>query len=307
MPCKWGPHSGKFLLGLTLLFNFAFTRNLLAQSEVKSLPVQFGQFMNMGQLVNPGLAGTFNRMDINMGNQRQGGNWGGVSTYYALANYRLNRFSDSLPGNKHIVGAKLLSDYEGTYISRTRIYGTYSFHTPLNSGIWVSAGTHLGLMNYAVQGSALSGDGSDTNVDGDIGFSVYNNSYQFGLSINQIFNSKLQPYQEVTRLTRHFGFTAACSLDVGPLITFRPNLLLRYANSYTLNTDAAAIFVFDELISAGINYRSNRAWVFMAGLEEFGIGENGKFKLVLSYSIPLPQANLFNIRQYELTLAWMLR
>ena len=272
--------------------------------EVISLPVQFGQYYSAWSLINPAQAGSSNKLELNAGNLRQSGNFSGITTYYGTGSYRMNKYTDSVAGNKHIIGAKLVADYEGTYLSRTRVYGLYAFHTPLSNTVWASAGTTMGLMNYAVQGSNLSGNGSATNIDGDIGFWLHSDVFNAGFALNQVFNSKLQPFQEVTRLRRHYTANASCTLSAGPFTELRPGLMLRWLNKKQYDLDITTLAVFDELITTGVSFRVRKSINFVAGLEKFRLGENGFMRLLAGYNIPLAIPGLLNTNQYEITLTY---
>ncbi|MES2387785.1 MAG: PorP/SprF family type IX secretion system membrane protein [Bacteroidota bacterium] len=296
-------------------------------AEAVGMPVQFSQYMYAMPMLNPSYLGTNGKVSLNVGNLRNSGGWSDVTTYYGFGSFRLggsskikrriNFKSDSDSSEtdikeepetvEHNMGARFYGDYEGQYLGRTGIYGMYSVQIPVGDNLKIAGGAGFGARNYSVKASSTGGDGSAWAPDGDVGFRLSGEKFNAGFSINQVFNSTLQPYQEITRLKRHYGFNFSYDFTLSPEVEFRPALMLRAFNTVQGNADLSGLFTFMETLTAGVNYRQGRSLSFLAGLEQFSINEGGTLQIMLSYSLPMANTSLYNTGQYEITMCYKLR
>lgn len=274
---------GKYTAALLLFFTF----NLHGQQEVVKYPVRFSQYYNSFSIINPAAGGAYADYEMAMGNQRLLGNFSKVSSYYLNANMRLAKNKSYRNTPFSVLGLYLYNDREGKYLNRTRIYATYVWHSNISRKIMVSGGFHLGGMNYSVKGTALSGDGSDFTPDGVIGFRIYNEAFHFGISYNQIFNSEIQPLEEVANLTPFVNVSGGFSYYIHHSLSLQPAYSVRVpVNGDKVLADITLIASYrDNLrLIAGI-HNNNR---FMSSVEfrnllDFEQGLN----LAVSYSFPL--------------------
>jgi type IX secretion system PorP/SprF family membrane protein len=310
-----------------------FSHEIFAQQEVRSLPIQFGQFMRSSPLINPASAGSYSKMEVNTGTQRQGGNWNNIGTYYFNANIRLTKdrpvalmesedehtesdtlsqidaseeFSQALPNSYHVAGFTLTNDKEGTFLNRTGIYGLYAWHTRISPAVLLSAGASIGVKNYSVDENYVNGGGSSFAPDGTIGVWLYNYNYNFGISVNQLFNSKLTPLHEVTRLVPNINITGSRTWNVNRFLSLKPSLLVRIAPQYAPDVNIYVGGLMQNVLSATIGYKYKRGGTAIIGLEKIRIGDS-YFKMAFSYYFPIGSINQININTYEISLNYFLK
>jgi len=240
-----------------------------------------------------------------VGNMSHLGLWRNNNTYTIQADARLGKEVGENNGF-HAIGAYLIGDKEGQFLDRTRGYGTYAYHVRLRDEIYFSAGIALGWMNYVASANDYNAGGSANVPDGNLGISLYTDSYHIGLSSNQLFNSELKPISEVTVLKRHYNLIASKTFTISPNFAFMPFGLIRWLPSAPLNFNGGAKGIISEVISLGVNYQHQQAVVGMISLEKIQWGSS-EFRTGFSYSIPLPNNQLGNIQTVEITLGYLLR
>jgi type IX secretion system PorP/SprF family membrane protein len=276
---------------------------LIAQDyAVEYIPARFGQYMNQLTWINPAAAGWRGDFEFYTGNQRQGGSWSGVNTYYLNANFRLPGADMSRQNLKNILGLRLHSDREGDFINRNRASGLYAFHTRLTRKLIASGSLSFGFVNYFIQGTAITGNSSVSGMDGDAGFWLYGDGFYFGLSGNQLFNTELQPFTEITRLSRHYHFAGGYTLQILDFLTARASALLRWSQAGTWSADAGLLMLFEQHYGFGANYHIRRGTTFVAGIDQLNL-KHGNITAMLSYSLPFA-STLLNITTYELCLIY---
>lgn len=279
------------------MFVLIFLLNAKAQT-MESVPVQFGQFYNAYSIVNPASAGSTGHAELQAGRQMHGGMWRNISTTYASAAFRLNPSIEK--NNFQVLGFSFVGDKEGEYLKRSKFYATYGWHTKLTAQLSLGAGASIGLFSYLVSGSNASVAGSALAPDGSIGLWLYHQRYYLGASACQLFNSRLTPLQETTRLVPHYNITGGYSFIPSASFSIIPRTMIRYIPGYPLDVDVSVAGVIDEIITAGVNYRHQRSMVYMVGLERLKV-IRGKFRFMFSYAVPT--GSVFNnIHTYELTL-----
>jgi len=242
-------------------------------------------------LINPSIAGTLGKVEISAGNQRLLGNFNKVSTYYFNGNVRIFP-KQKLNGPFSVAGLLLYNDREGQYLNRTRGYLLYAWHANLTGMLKFSAGFAIGGMNYSVKGTALSGDGSDTKPDGSIGVSIYNRSFQVGISIAQIFNSEVQPLEEITLLRPFLNLTAEKKITINNSLVITPSTNIRFLiENKTSVFDLNLSFLYRKklFISSGI-YTNNKINLCL-GLNNLPLFK-GIMNIHISYGYPISRNTL---------------
>jgi type IX secretion system PorP/SprF family membrane protein len=278
-------------LGL-VSFNRAFAQ------AVPSIPIQFGQFFNSYSTINPASNGARADIEFELGKQRGRGSWRNYSTTYATGSFRLNQ--SKKPTNFHVPGVTFFSDIEGQYIKRSKLFFNYAWHTKLTKKVSFSAGASAGLFSYVVSAQSSGLVGSDNAPDASIGLWLYSERYYIGTSINQILNSKLTPIEEQTQLLRHYNITGGYFFALSKSLVIAPKALIRYAPDHPVNVDLATIAIVDDVVSGGINYRHQKNFVTLVGLERLNVGK-GRFRAMFSYSVPIEKTSS-PVHTYELTL-----
>lgn len=271
------PKASYKYLTCSLLACHAF---LFGQLQTNKYPVRFSQYYNCYSLINPAGASIDQNLEITVGDKHLLGSFNNISTYYVCANYQISTKNQRNNSPFSSIGVIALNDREGKYLNRSRFYIAYAWHGNITYKYRISGGFHLGAMNYSVKGTPLSGDGSDITPDGSVGLWIYNNKFHVGCSYNQIFNSKIQPLEEIAVLSPFLNFDAHVNFNLGKYFAASPSTSIR-------TTTNEKDFTGD--ISLKINYRNKMALVL-------GIHDNNRminsFELsnVLNDSFPL---NLF--------------
>jgi len=188
-------------------------------------------------------------------------------------------------------GIILYNDKEGKYLNRSRFYVSYAWHASLSRKLQFSAGLSVGGMNYSVEGTPLSGDGSDTKVDGAVGISFYSDAFHVGLSFGQIFNSKVQPLEEITVLSPFINMYANRKFLFNENFLFSPSFTARIPFINESGDKLNPLFDMNLLIelrkklliSSGIH--NNSMMIIAAGIKGLSIS-HGELGIMVSYAFP---------------------
>ncbi|MFN3402976.1 MAG: PorP/SprF family type IX secretion system membrane protein [Cytophagaceae bacterium] len=286
---------------ITLLCVFYFSVISLAQAQfTKIYPVQSAQFFRNYNLINPASHGLYNTMEINPGFLSHLGPFKEIKSYFISGSFQINpRITSNRP--RQVVGIILLTDKRGELINRTRAYISYAVHIKLSEQYSLSAGTSVGLASFTFSGTSANSSGSDTKPDGNFGLWLYKEGFNFGISINQMFNTKLQPIREEFQLTRHFNINAEKKFDLSPVVQLMPIALIRYPGLNHVDIDIATLCTIQNILSFGGNFRKDRGIAFMLGLDKIPLSSSD-FSMMFSYQIPSGKTRNSNIQIMELTL-----
>ncbi len=281
---------------LVIFFYLLLIIRASGQSSYSYYPVQFSQYMRYNQFFNPASIGADSRIGTTLGSRNHVGNFSGISTYFASIIFALKEISRPVkPYN--VLGLKIDRDREGKYIGRTRVYAMYAFHFKLSKDYYFSGGVDAGILNISVKGTPSTGDESEFIPDANSGIWLYNESFYFGFSINQLFNGRLQPYQEISVMRRHINITAMKKIELSRIVTIKPSFLIRFPSYLNYNADyTVECFVSDFI--GGISIRHKLGSAFWLGMDNINIAK-GKLEAVLSYNTPLKRS-LININTLEI-------
>jgi type IX secretion system PorP/SprF family membrane protein len=299
---------------ITLSFLFFLLFFSEAQSQVNSaqklefneLPVQFLQVVKNYPLINPAYAAVDSGVNIVSGNKMNFGAYRIFRTNYLSATVRMRGASrDSVSPNNHGIGLAALTDKEGEFINRNRLYLTYAYKISLTQNFHLSTGISLGMANYAIQGSNISPSGSAIAPDGNVGIWMFTRKSYLGVSLNQFFNSRLTPIGETSVLVRHLNVIAGKTVVFSPFVQLKSSVVVRSAKNFATDVDVVNLFVVHDKLSAGFNYKHHKAFVFMVGLESIPFRQ-GKHQAGgwFSYSIPFGKYVVKSIQPYEITLTY---
>jgi hypothetical protein len=261
----------------------------LSQDHVLRYPFRFNLFDNCNSFLNPATAGCHSVYELAFGNQRMFGAINHVSASYFTFHLRLQPEVQNRPFSS--IGIILYNDREGKYLNRSRFYVSYAWHASLSHKVMFSAGLNVGGMNYSVKGTPLSGDGSDTKADGAVGVSLYSNTFHAEVSVGQIFNSKVQPLEEVTVLSPMVNMGARKSFAFDENLLLEPSFSIRLPFQRASENDIGPLFdlsiqsVWRDklLLSSGLH---NNSMIFIAsGINNISIS-TGRFGLMIAYAFP---------------------
>ncbi len=285
-----------------LLFS-PFLLYLQAQPGSRNYPVQFNQFTNSYPVINPASMGIHDRNEVFMGYQRPVNGFSGVSTYFCNLNFT-PRLKKEASENMSTFGLRFLNDNEGAYINRMRFYGMYAFHTRIGRRLKISGGLELGGMNFSVKSTPTTGGASEFKMDANAGIWLYNNDFHVGFSVNQLFNSKIQPLDEQSILATHVNFTGSVTLVRTGILEITPHVLLTipYYSDFSIHTNLCALFYSKFITTIGWELGYNIS--FMLGIKDIHIYSN-KLSLVISYTASTRKAALA-VNYLEISLGYAL-
>ena len=197
------------------------------------------------------------------------------------------------------------NDQEGKYLNRSRFYLVYAWHTHIFEETKLSLGLSAGAMNYSVKGTPLSGNGSDINPDAAVGIQVYRKSTWLGLSVNQLFNSEVQPLNEITVLAPYMNisggsrFSLNNAIELIPTGSFRTSLTdisqQQYKNQLSLNL---RMNLFNRL-EPGLGLHNNEKLVINLALNNL-YPAYGQIGINLSYAFLIRKNTTLDTPLFEL-------
>jgi len=254
--------------------------NLSAQQ----LP-QLSQYMFNAYSINPAIAGTNHKVEINSINRYQ---WEGITD--APRTYTLS-FQSPMKNNRSGIGMYLYTDIVGP-TRRIGIQGSYGHQFKLGENLNLSMALSGGIMQFAIDGHKIdlaenddvaiqNALGSKILFDGKFGMYLYSDNYYFGVSLPQIAHNKLRIYEEITEsqsfLANHFYVNAGYAFDITNDIRIEPSALVKFVNPVPVKTDVNLKLEFQRKVWLAGGWRSNDAVNVM-------FGYNWNDNLVFGYS-----------------------
>ena len=265
---------------------------LYAQVQTVRYPVRFSQYYTCYQLTNPAGIGAYSEFEASAGNKHYLGNFNKISTYYFNGGMRIASKGARINSSFSSIGILVYNDREGKYLNRSRYYAAYAWHGNITKTIKFSAGFHIGAMNYSVKGTPLSGDGSDTSPDGDIGVWFYNKNFHIGVSYNQIFNSKIQPLEEIAALNSFVNIDGSCNFtiakDIGILPSYSCRIPLKddyYALDFSIGVS------YKDKITAIIGVHENKNLINSFEIRNI-LSNNYPLNLNITYGYPFTRGGI---------------
>ena len=260
----------------------------------KAQQLHSSSFYDMqGILQNPGLAGVHQDNEIKgVAGATYRQQWTEISgaprTFTAFGSFELPKF-------KAGIGGYLYSDKTGP-TSRTGVALQFAKHVRFNDGGVFSLGLEARLQQYSIDMSKLSESlGSDPvlgakdnrmKFDAGFGLAYTNKHWQFGASVSQLVQSKLDVYTgnlnrtEEAKLYRHYYFTGRYNWDVDSHTTISPNVMVTYLPNAPTEVVGGVRVEHNKLLWWGLGYRSTQSWMLSAGLNI-----NQKFSLGYAFDI----------------------
>jgi hypothetical protein len=106
-----------------------------------------------------------------------------------------------------------------------------------------------------------------------------------GFSVQQMFQGRFQPVNQSYDLYRNYNFNAYRKFALSPYLNLSTHIFYGLHKTSAPNIALITVFEVQEKIDIAINYRHNKALVFMAGLRKISIGSSA-FSLYFSYLVP---------------------
>ncbi len=268
----------------------------------------FSQTMNTLTLINPGSAGSSDRICLHAAHREQWvGFEGAPSTSLFSANGAFSFF-----GADHGVGLSFLNDAYG-FNTDLGINLAYAYRMDLANGK-LGLGVNLGIVNKAldpewidveglidVQGDPQIPQNKDSRVGFDMGLGIFYRSDNLflGISTTHLNQARIKYENASPNLVRHYYALAGYNLQLAnPLFEVMPHFVLKSdgkANQLYVNTTVR----YNKRFWGGVSYRSGDAIVGILGIELF----NG-VKVGYSYDFVTSKIGRYSSGSHEFTLGY---
>ena len=258
-----------------------------------------GQFYN-NPLLNLARNGLDFKFEISLDNQRNVGGFSGVSTSYFNFSYNPKTEKKS----KNIYSIYFYNDREGDFLFRRRVQFSFARHQQISENWNLALALSGGLYIFGIKPTSSTGAYSSNSFEGNSSLLLYSDKLQFGLSMNQFTNSKIQPVSQVTRLKRHYYLFSQYKWKIEE-VDLLPSAFIKYMNadtplSYTRNTIAGvSLRAIYGILMTGVSIDSYGVY-FTAGLDNWKF-LNSKLDIDFSYFVPTV-ANTINVNRMEISL-----
>lgn len=285
-----------------------FTIQLAFQVRAQQRPVS-SLYMFDPLLINPAYAGTAVQLSATIINRSQWVNIPGAPTTQTLSVH--SGFFHSRVG----VGLIFTRDIIGIH-SNYGVYGAYSFSIPMPNKATLAMGLMGGFNDLKSDFNLLKlRSMSDPNLTGILrkinpnfgtGLYYYTNKFYAGISIPYLLENKLTTVENVlseAKESRNYYVNAGFQTKLSEEIKMEPNLLVRVQDGAPLGVDFNINFIYKQLLSTGVSYRSGDAVIFLfqiAILDNLHFGyaydyitsdlnqfSNGSHELMLNYRVKI--------------------
>ncbi len=222
------------------------------------------------QWLNPAYAGTRDLLTVTGIHRSQWVNFDGSP--------RTQSFSMHAPLEigKAGAGLNIINDRIGP-TRNTMIAADYAYYVRINSKAKLSMGIKAMVNTYNHRVSPLKLDqqqdiafSQDARVIlPNVGFGLYyfTKKYYFGLSTPRMIQNKLKKHAYVySRVQRHYYVIAGYAYDINKDVVLKPTAFIRVTPGAPMEGELTATLVFQEVLNAGLMYRTGDALGFLAGV-----------------------------------------
>jgi len=241
-----------------LLTYFCLSNHSFGQQQV-----HYTQYLNNKLWMNPGYAGSHNRLSIQAISRNQ---WIGLDGAPRTSAISLHT---PLKNDRIGLGLTITTDQAGP-MNSLAITGNYSYGLFHNEAFKISLGLQTSMMRYELDfrdiQTTSAGDQSFLEEPASMnlvnfGFGVYAQSDRmfFGLSIPYLINNGLA-FNEIDGIQRaqqdiHAYLMAGYLFTYNKNIDIKASLLLKYLNNAPIDMDISGTAIFNDRLWAGFNYR----------------------------------------------------
>lgn len=268
---------------LALLISFCFSFDLKAQWDA-----QISQYWKVKTFFNPAFAAEKDSIQATLLHRQQ---WVGVDnapkTFIVSADMPVN-----FMGRKHGVGILAMSESIGLF-KNTSVGAQYVYKKRWKKNI-LNVGVQLGFTSIGFDASRIDkadqediediGATDQTKVfDGNIGIAWVAPKYYIGISSTHITQPSFDVGEDIsTYIARTYYFTAGYNLRLGKsLYELQPSVLVK-ADNTVVQYDATARLVYNKMFNGGISWRKDDGFVFLLGINIFGIDAGYAYDLSTS-------------------------
>lgn len=268
---------------LALLISFCFSLDLKAQWDA-----QVSQYWKVKTFFNPAFGAEKDSIQATLLHRQQ---WVGVDnapkTFIVSADMPVN-----FMGRKHGVGILAMSESIGLF-KNTSIGAQYVYKKRWKKNI-LNVGVQLGFTSIGFDASQIDKAGQEdiedigatdqTKVfDGNIGIAWVAPKYYIGISSTHITQPNFDIGDDITTyIARAYYFTAGYNMRLGKSsYELQPSVLIK-ADNTVVQYDATARLVYKKMFNGGVSWRKDDGWVFLLGINIFGIDAGYAYDLSTS-------------------------
>jgi hypothetical protein len=179
---------------------------------------------------------------------------------------------------------------------------TYAFHAHISDKLNFAGGIDFGGMNFSVKATPTTEGASAFKVDANTGIWLYNSKFHIGLSVNQLFNSVLQPIDERTILPTHVNLTGSYLLVANDNLELKPHLLITYPYYSGTSFQAGLQGLFFNKLIASVSLNHKTSFSAMVGVNDLSIYKSN-MSVILSYATNIGKAAL-GINKLEISILY---
>jgi len=268
----------------------------------------YSQYMFNGLAINPAYAGSHDALSMTaLGRFQNVGLSGAPNTQTFSAHSPLI--------NKRVGLGMLVIHDQLSVISQTGVHFSYAYRLPIKvDKATLSFGLQGGVSMYNAQYSELELYNNSSNGTPDpvfsqdirearpnIGTGIYYRSQlsYIGLSMPSLLNNVFDRGQEYTTVYQNVPIilTAGHVFPINRILKLKPSFLFEMVDGQPVEFDLNANILFDEVLWAGLSYRSSRQLVL---LSQFKI--NDQFQFGYSYTITAGPIRTVELGSHEVML-----
>lgn len=250
---------------IAILFLFlSFSAGVFAQQDP-----MYSQYVFNGLLINPAYAGSREVLSATALYRNQ---WINIPGAPKTGNFSLDT---PVKNQKVGLGVNMIFDKIGV-TSHSGIYGIYSYKVNFAEGL-LSFGMQAGVDFYNSNNSQVQYSENNSQVDPafvsdyhrilpnfSFGMYYHNERFYLGMSTMNLLGHAIQNeiYPNMSNdlninIVSHFYLNTGYLFDVNKDIQFQPSFLLKFVPGAPVEADLNAVFMFFDLLSLGVSYRTN--------------------------------------------------
>ncbi|MCC6683748.1 MAG: type IX secretion system membrane protein PorP/SprF [Bacteroidia bacterium] len=272
----------------------------------------FTQYMYNGLLINPATAGNKMAVEFNALYRKQYVGFEGAP--------KTQSFSVSSPiRSKNIgLGLKVMNETLGPAVTMNSIGLCYAYQIHFDNSR-LSLGVEANMLNQSIDFPSLRRtDPNDKAIpskkesvfipDATTGVFFDKETFFAGLTAANLFSNKYQ-YKGINNrsltgnLSRHYYLYTGAIFKLSDKFKITPAILGKYVSGAPMQIDINAIGVYNEMLSLGLGYRTDRSMsgIFRVTVQRVSIGysydfttsqmgqyHSGNHEIILSYKITFP-------------------
>lgn len=284
--------ASKYFYLLPFLWGIYASMPIYAQVEF----VKTAQSLENTTLFNPAYAGQFSDKELNTHYISYSGIRKAYRTFY------LNGYTQ-LPSKKIMLGGTIIADIEEDFsqITQTKVLFTYQlFHT---KGQKLQAGTEFGVLNYYLEATPYTPALSKWNINGNYGVFYENRKWNFGLSLNNLFRTKIETFDSELIFYRYATFMTQYHTKIGLTIDYKTSIQYQWKEVLQNVLMLENQWAFHEQYFISYTLLNIDLLFLGGGIKELRMGKR-KLKIQMMYAFALSSKLLGNTNQYEIALKY---